>query len=93
MATCIVQGVNSNGKPSSELHEGAGERLVRLRQLPPVAQHEMVQEHRHLQLRQLRPSAQPRPASVWHEAVRRRRRRRRVVTLQKTKSECSHAST
>lgn len=55
-----------------EVDEGVDEGLVRFRQLPPEVEHQVVQEDGHLQLRQLRPGAQPRPAAVRHEAAARR---------------------
>jgi len=54
-----------------EVDEGVDEGLVRLRQLPPEVEHQVVQEDGDLQLGQLRPGAQPRPAAVRHETARR----------------------
>jgi hypothetical protein len=61
--------MNPNGKALGEVDEGEDEGLVRLGELPPEVEHQVVQEHGHLQLRELRPGAQPRPAAVRHEAA------------------------
>lgn len=65
--------VDPDGQSLGEVNEGEDERLIGLRQFPPVTQHQMVQEDGHLQLRQLRPRAEPRASPERHEIGPRRR--------------------
>lgn len=71
-----------DGKSPWEVKEGEGKSFIGLRQVPPITQHEVVEEDSQLQLRKLRPGAQTGAAAIGHEVVA-HRFASRVGTLQR----------